>query len=82
MIGIIDCGLGNIASIKNMLKKIGCENVKAITASEMLFEVEKIILPGVGAFDAGMKLLNNSGMREVLDHLIKNKNILKKVICN
>lgn len=71
MIAIIDYGVGNLGSIKNMLKKIGVrEIVLAITPGD-LENADKIILPGVGAFDTGMKLLKKSGMREELDFQVK-----------
>lgn len=73
MIAIIDYGVGNLGSIKNMLKKIGVrEIVLAITPGD-LENADKIILPGVGAFDTGMKLLKKSGMREELDFQVKEK---------
>lgn len=66
MITIVDYGMGNLASIKNMLKKIG---VKAeITSSpEVLMRAERIILPGVGAFDDAMSNINSMGLLEVLN---------------
>ena len=70
MIAIIDYGLGNIGSISNMLKKIGCDDIIYATTKEQLKKADKYILPGVGAFDMGMKMLNNSGMREELDKQI------------
>lgn len=67
MIAIIDYGLGNIGSIYNMLKKVGCEDVFFASKKEDLHKADKYILPGVGAFDTGMNMLNSSGMREELD---------------
>ena len=56
MIGIIDYGIGNLGSIKNMLKKVG--HASTISSDpEVLSQAEKLILPGVGAFDQGMKIL-------------------------
>jgi glutamine amidotransferase len=65
MIAVIDYNMGNVASIENILKKIGC---KVLITSEpsVLQKAEKIILPGVGAFDYGMKNLNNLGITDVL----------------
>jgi len=66
MIAIVDYGMGNLGSIKNMLKKVGAEAV--ITADEAVIEkAEKLILPGVGAFDTGMKKLNETGLTETLN---------------
>lgn len=67
MIAIIDYGLGNLGSIYNMLKKIGCEDVIYATTTEDVTRADKYILPGVGAFDTGMQMLNVSGMRNELD---------------
>lgn len=66
MIAIIDYGLGNLFSIYNMLKHIGVQAIITSNASE-ISNASKLILPGVGAFDEGMKLLSESG----LDSLIK-----------
>lgn len=67
MVGIIDYGVGNIGSIANMLKKIGYSDIKMVRTVDDIRAADKYILPGVGSFDAGMKLLNESGMREELD---------------
>ncbi len=65
MVAIINYGLGNLGSIKNMLKVIGERSV--ITADkEEIHNADHIILPGVGAFDAGMSKLNESGLSEVI----------------
>ena len=60
MIGVIDYGIGNVGSIVNMLKRVGATSA-ALTRPEGLGEVDKVILPGVGAFDAGMERLAVSG---------------------
>jgi len=71
MITIINYGLGNIGSIKNMLKKIGVQ-AEIIDSPDALANADKIILPGVGTFDDGMKLLKNNNW------LIERKKILQK----
>ena len=72
MIAIIDYGMGNIASIRNMLKKLGVESNISADPDEIA-NADAMILPGVGAFDAGMKNLNQSGLRELLDELVLNQ---------
>ena len=67
MIVIIDYGLGNISSIKNMLKKIGERNVIISSDLEVIKNASKIILPGVGAFDTGMRHLAEFGLKDILD---------------
>lgn len=69
MIVIIDYGLGNLGSIKNMLKKIGYDSV--ITSDpELIRSASKLILPGVGAFDQGMKNLEERGLIPLLNQKV------------
>lgn len=59
MIGIIDYGLGNINAISNIYNKLKIKNF--VIKSKNDFErSEKLILPGVGAFDSAMELLKKS----------------------
>jgi imidazole glycerol-phosphate synthase subunit HisH len=65
MLTIVDYGLGNLASIKNMLRRIGVPSV--ISADSGSIEsAEKIILPGVGSFDNGMRNIRDKGLEPVL----------------
>ena len=66
MITIIDYGLGNLGSVKNMLKKIGVES-EISKDLDTVKKANKIILPGVGAFDPAMERLTNNALRDVLD---------------
>jgi glutamine amidotransferase len=53
MIAIIDYDMGNLGSIKNMIKKVGGESI--ITNDiEIISKANGIILPGVGSFDTGV----------------------------
>jgi imidazole glycerol-phosphate synthase subunit HisH len=73
MITIVDYGVGNLASIKNMLKKIGSDAIISSKQDDIL-AANKIILPGVGHFDNCMKMFNKSGLREaVLKKVLKEK---------
>ena len=65
MIAIIDYGLGNLGSISNMLKAVG-EKSKITNNLETIESADGIILPGVGAFDAGMSKLNGIGLSNVI----------------
>ncbi len=69
MITLINYGLGNIQAFVNIYKRLNTPTRIATSADE-LAEAEKIILPGVGAFDWAMTRLNESGMRERLDELV------------
>ena len=72
MIGIIDYGIGNLNAFLNALNDI---NVKAkiITRGFDLDETSKLILPGVGSFDTVISRLNESGIREDLEHQVLEK---------
>lgn len=65
MIVIVDYGMGNLGSIYNMLRKIGKESIITSDKKEIL-NASKLILPGVGAFDNGMKGLEERDLIEVL----------------
>ena len=69
MITIIDYGVGNISAFQNVYKSLDIPTQIAKSVED-LQEVEKLILPGVGAFDYAMSQLNQSGMRERLDELV------------
>ena len=71
-IHIIDYDAGNIESIRNALKKIGCEPVTTNNPKD-LFKAKAIIFPGQGSFPAAMKKLNKNGIDKALIELINNK---------
>lgn len=76
MIAILDYGLGNLGSIANMLKVIG-EKSKITNKAEEIRNADGIILPGVGAFDAGMQRLNDTGLtRTIKDSASKGTPVL------
>lgn len=66
MIVIVDYGLGNLASVLNMFKKIGVKEVTVSGEKEVISKASKILLPGVGAFDGGMANLEVSGLIPVM----------------
>jgi glutamine amidotransferase len=66
MITIVDYGMGNLGSIQNMFKRIGVP-VEVTSDVILIAQSQKILLPGVGAFDSAMQRINDSGLREVLD---------------
>lgn len=72
MIIIIDYGMGNVGSILNMLKKVGV-SAKISGESDDIMTAEKLILPGVGAFDNGMARLAERGFIPLL-----NKKVLEE----
>ena len=66
MITIVDYGMGNLGSIKNMFKYIGVETTIESDVDKIK-NASKILLPGVGSFDTAMKKINESGLKEVLN---------------
>jgi len=72
MIVIVDYGLGNLGSIKNMFKKIGREAVISSSSSD-IERAKKLILPGVGRFDQGMMNLRNLDLVTVLTEKVIQK---------
>ncbi len=80
MITIIDYGLGNLVSVKNMLKKLGAESVITDQVSE-IEKAKKMILPGVGAFDNGMNLIKQKGLLDILNKKATKEKIPVLGIC-
>lgn len=80
MIQIVDYGLGNIKAFANVYHKLGIPFGIAKTP-DALQAATKIILPGVGAFDAAMHLLNASGMRSTLDRKVMQEKVPVLGIC-
>lgn len=72
MITIVNYGSGNIRAIANIYKRLNVAVSMASTPDE-LRSAEKIILPGVGAFDQAIKCLNESGMKGILNELVIEK---------
>jgi len=64
MITIIDIG-GNVGSISNMLKRVGLKSKISSDANDIEI-ADRLILPGVGAFDSGMKEIHSKNLIEVL----------------
>lgn len=80
MITIINYNAGNIKSIQNMLKRIGAKSCISSDATE-IEQAEKLILPGVGHFDYGMRNLQESGLIEVLNKKIVTDKVPLLGIC-
>jgi len=80
MITIVDYGLGNVRAFLNVYKRL---NIEARTAAHPgdLIGASKVILPGVGAFDQAMALLEASGMRACLDDLVSRQGVPVLGVC-
>jgi glutamine amidotransferase len=70
MITVIDYRMGNSGSIMNMLFRLGVE-ARLSSDPEEIARSEKLILPGVGAFDDGMRNLSELGIAPVLRQAVE-----------
>lgn len=70
MITIVNYGMGNLGSVQNMLKRIGAES-KITSDINEIEQAEKILLPGVGSFDAAITKIDELNLRSVLVHKAK-----------
>ena len=66
MITVIDYGVGNLGSIRNMFKRLDID-AQITSDLNVIDKARKILLPGVGAFANGMEHLNSGELRSVLD---------------
>lgn len=69
MIAIVDYGLGNLGSIKNMLNRIGAYS-EISSDHEFIRSASKLILPGVGSYDQGIKNLQEQGLIQLLNQKV------------
>jgi glutamine amidotransferase len=69
VIVIVDYGMGNLASILNMLKRIGARAAISSRPADIM-AAAGLILPGVGAFDEGMRALDEKGLLPVLNEAV------------
>lgn len=69
MIAIVDYKMCNVGSVRNMLKRVGAKSIITSDIKE-IENAEKIILPGVGSFDNGMKRLADLGLIETLHKVV------------
>lgn len=69
MIAIVNYGLGNIQAFANTYKRLNID-VGIASSPEELLTADRLILPGVGAFDWAMTRLNESGMRMALEEAV------------
>ncbi|NLI76663.1 MAG: imidazole glycerol phosphate synthase subunit HisH [Candidatus Riflebacteria bacterium] len=70
MVGIVDCGLGNLGALMNMLRRIGADPAR-LSQPEQIVGFPRLILPGVGAFDTGMKSLAEKGFLPFLHQAVR-----------
>jgi glutamine amidotransferase len=71
MLAVIDYGAGNLRSVLHALTYLGVESMRVIRAPHELKGADKIILPGVGAFGAGMEKLREQNLIQPLRDAVR-----------
>lgn len=75
-VALLDYGAGNVRSLRNALKKLGCRVVDIESPAE-LARAERVVFPGVGSFGAAVDTLRKKGYMEPLrDHVLEGKPFL------
>lgn len=69
MIGLVDYGVGNVQAFLNVFKRLGLE-ARRVSTIEGFYNIDRLVLPGVGHFDHAMQRLNDSGLREGLEQAV------------
>jgi glutamine amidotransferase len=77
---IVDYGLGNPSSVKNMLRKAGYES-EVSSDPAVILGASRLLLPGVGAFDHGMQNLMDLGLIDALNDAVLGRNTPILGIC-
>jgi glutamine amidotransferase len=72
--------MGNMGSVQNMLKRLGVQSKVTADITEIQ-EAKKILLPGVGAFDAAIQRIDELNLRPVLTYKAKEEKVPLLGIC-
>lgn len=77
---IVDCGIGNINSVQRMFEAV--DATAHVTANpDHIATARRLVLPGVGAFDAGMRALSEGGWIGPLNHMVLDRKVPVLGIC-
>jgi glutamine amidotransferase len=77
---IIDYDMGNIGSVVNMIKKVGGTPI-VTSDSKIILSAKRLLLPGVGSFDSGMRNLIAKGLDKTITEAVLVNNIPLLGIC-
>lgn len=80
MIVVVNSGTANVGSVVNMLKKVGATGVIS-QDPDVIRKAERLILPGVGSFDAGVSGWRQLGLWECLDEVARDRAIPCLGVC-
>jgi glutamine amidotransferase len=78
---VVDYGVGNVNSIKNILNKISCKDVLISNEKKDIEEASKLILPGVGSFDTAISNLHKLDLFDLLNEKVLNEKVPILGIC-
>lgn len=70
MIALVDYGISNLRSVQKAFEHLGTQ-VTLVDAPDRLAQADRLILPGVGAFPAGMKGLQERGLSEPIKQAVR-----------
>jgi glutamine amidotransferase len=70
MIVVVDCGISNLGSVVNIVKKATGSPPVVSSRPDLIVDASKLILPGVGAFDHGMRRLREAGIEAALTEAV------------
>ncbi len=71
MIGVIDCGMGNVRAFLHIYKRLNIP-ARPVDHKSVFDSVDKLVLPGVGTFDWAMHRLEQSGLLPALERAVLN----------
>ena len=80
MITIVNTGIANVNSVRNMLARLGCD-ARIVDDADIVRGADRLILPGVGAFDAGVRALGASGLGEAVREAVLERGASLLGIC-
>lgn len=80
MIAVLDYGSGNVKAFLNAFERMRVPARSAGKAEE-LDGADRVILPGVGAFDTALRQLNDSGMRSMVEEMVMGRGVPLLGIC-
>ena len=80
MITIVNYGMGNLGSVQNMFKRIGVPS-EISGDPAIIAKSTRLLLPGVGAFDAAMQKIADSGLLTVLNKKVLEDKVPTLGIC-
>jgi imidazole glycerol phosphate synthase glutamine amidotransferase subunit len=70
IIGVLDYGIGNTLSVRNILSTLGYRS-RLVSQAEQMDTVSVLIIPGVGAFPAAMQQLNKLGLVDAVTNFAR-----------